>query len=115
MEATKRPWKRRGLLIEDADDCLVADARMIGDHPIRGKGNAHLSEPELEAHAALIVKAVNAHDALVAALKQLVDLGCRSMCEHCHGCDSKRDQTCEWLSASNVARAALRKAEGEEA
>ena len=63
------PWKRSGLIILDATDRLVADARMCGPNEYGlWKRNADLSGPELEANARLIAAAPD----LLAALHSFV-------------------------------------------
>ena len=91
MSWTPRPWKREGLRI------VAADARKTIVAEVTGAP----SNPDAHADADLIVHAVNAHDALVAALKDLI--------EH-YGKVSETLPCCEVLYEK--ARAALILAEG---
>jgi hypothetical protein len=76
MAATPRPWRRvepvaidyRATLIYDSEnEALIA--QMCGGGRVRAIGVA-----EERANAALIVKAVNCHEELVAALKKIAAL-----------------------------------------
>ena len=87
------PWH----LMDDEPSCIKADcysARMIVDCTATKLG----TEIE-EANAAFIVRAVNAHDALVAALKFLLK----------HG---KSDNISKSIACVEIAEKALAKAEG---
>ena len=65
-EATKRPWKRDkyGYMTADGENLYVAHGVTVPN------GESHPRYAEALANEELIFKAVNSHDALVAALEQ---------------------------------------------
>lgn len=73
IEATQRPWRVDDEQIIDADGKVIATLRQRGPllEMVAGDHVTHYL-PETEANAELIVRAVNAHDALVAALEAYV-------------------------------------------
>lgn len=75
----------------------------ISDHKIMNSGGKSVATDATPQDAALIVRAVNSHDALVAALEQIERLG--------RECDRNRIDVATMLS--EIARAALAKANGE--
>ena len=109
-KATPRPWK---IGLSDADfsidfpdseglttithvmagDRAIPVAIVADDRPL----DPNLSDAEFDANAALIILAVNSHDAMLASLKELL----------------ARDPGL-WTPAIERARAAIRIAEGEE-
>ena len=88
-EPTPRPWTCRGGIIRDAED-----------DPVVSTDVSHRSFDEDEAIERLIVRAVNAHDEMVAALKRLIDLDA----------GTASDDHQDWDAAIAAARAALAKA-----
>ena len=66
IEATKRPWKRDkyGYMTADGGNLYVAHGVTVPN------GEHHPRYAEAFANEELILKAVNSHDALVAALKE---------------------------------------------
>lgn len=66
-KATARPWITNGIQVESEDMKAIAICTVQAEYLGR-KGSAL-------ANAALIVKAVNAHDALVAALAPIAEIG----------------------------------------
>lgn len=91
-KATARPWRWDELQLIGADGGFVIDSA-----PYEGQWFAGDND---DANKALIVRAVNSHDALVAALRVLMQYaGCGDYCESersdapCDcGCDSARDK-----------------------
>lgn len=72
-----------------------------------------IDDAERDANAALIVRAVNAHDALVAALAALANVGSDGRCQSC-GCDPEPEGYCGCLplrdAVENERRCAGRRA-----
>lgn len=73
MTATARPWQKY-----DGHDHLLGELMIIGPLPVNPSHApkqivifADCDDEEQQANAALIVKAVNSHDALLAALRDL--------------------------------------------
>jgi hypothetical protein len=105
--ATPRPWETSAVADTEGDQwdiCAAGAGDMIAD--LRGCGTSQ----QQEANAGFIVKAVNAHDALVSALQ-------KQMNEHGHlfacGRQTPPDAARPCRPACEAARAALNLAEGE--
>ena len=96
-KATPRPWRAHGCVIEAASRCVTVT---------RG-GIARADWQDDCPDARLIVRAVNAHDALVSALDELL-----KRASTCH-CWDHKDNPTELCKAVDSARAALRAAKGE--
>jgi hypothetical protein len=86
---TPTPWHRAGDYIVSEDEIAVAEIT-----------NPCLASQTEDANAAFIVRAVNAHEALVRALRELIEAAEE---------DGRPDRPCV-----RVARAALALAEGKE-
>ena len=71
MECTKGEWQRRGWLIVDTEEVLIADCRKREPSSVFESYNSNITTPgeQTTANAQRIVKAVNCHDDLVGALK----------------------------------------------
>lgn len=118
-EATPRPWKRdpgspyaefgsdNAILLDGPEEggAIVSVCIDDGTH-----GTPAPSRQEAEANAELIIRAVNAHDALREACEAAVDT--------CKACAAKKydakclDHTCPKFSYITLARAALALADG---
>lgn len=65
-KATARPWAVNGsLIVVDCYGKIIADTDISLQHPPK----RYVERAEAQANAALIIQAVNAHDALVSALR----------------------------------------------
>jgi len=101
-KATARPWFVDGRAI-DSDSFEIA---VVSNDSDDVDGNVILSE-EVQANAALIIRAVNSHDKLLAACKGALE---GLYVEHAETCCDEQD--CSYMDTYNVLIQAIE--EGEE-